>query len=406
MRNLILSDKELDELNSLADKHGMGTLFRTKQFRTQFPVLRTGIDALDMALGSIDPETGLPGLRQGDLLEVLGENNAFKTGTWEHMAYETVKRFGPKSVVGLFTEPPEVDRYVGLGGDPDDIWTIDTYHEDAEVRDGLAEKSYGTLLDFAKHPRIKLAIIDSVGNVVTKSEMFETGTKEKEVGARTVASKANVTNDFIKRFTLLPVRPALVMVNFHREPISTGFTFTNTFNPLAIQTGGGRGQEFMSHSRVLCSSSSDWKLGPDNKPIKHSIFDEKIEIGRNITYKVFKNKNSKEYGVTIVKTKFDFRTKRINNAEIILDWSLFFTYTNPRTKEMDSILEPKVYRKGTSFWTIGDEKFRGKKPAEEYLNNHPEIREALLRQMAREDYRNQLFSDEKRFKSEFILDEE
>ncbi len=395
------------DASDLAERMGVSTMYRMKQFRTQLPCLRTGIDALDMALGSIDPETGLPGLRQGDFMEVIGTNNSFKTGTWEHMALETVKRFGPKSVVGLFSEPPDVDRYIGLGGDPDDIWSIDTYHEDAEARQGLAEKGYETLYEFCKHPSIRLAIIDSMGQQITKSEMFESSTKEKELGTQTVASRAKLNNDFIKRFGLLPIRPALVGINFHREQINTGFTFTNTFNPLAVTTGGGVGKDFAAHTRVLCSSSSEWKLDANKKPIKHSILDEKIEIGRQITYKVIKNKNAKEYGVTIVKTSFDFRTKKINNSEIILDWCLFFTYQDPKLKgELNSVLTPRVIRKGTSSWYIGEESFRGKKPAEAYLDAHPEVREALLKQLAQEDYRNQFFSDEKRFKAEFVLDEE
>lgn len=384
----------IEELNK---KHGTGTLKRIQRFRYDLPVLSTGIYALDLAIGEVDPVEGTPGLVLGDVLEIAGYNNSFKTGTWEQMAVATIKRFGPQSVIGLFTEPPNVARSVDLGLDPDDILSLDCYHEESSQAQALAENGLAALLEYAAEPDIKLIIIDSVGNLNSEYELFDNKNKARALGDKVVAGGAGIFNDFCKKFSNIEGhRAAMVLVNFYREAINTmSWGFKPTSSVLNIETGGGRGKEFLSAVRVICSST------PKADRV-HSVLKDKVEEGRNITYKIFKNKTSKTYGTVNVRAEFDYRTKKINNPDTLINWAEFFTFAEG--KEWKSLIDPVIRRSG-AYYYIGDAKFQGMAKASAYLHESPEVMKKILIQLAKPEIRNMFFEDVKRFKSEAVLDD-
>lgn len=389
--------KELSkELQKLMADTGAGTLGRVHKFRSDMPVMSTGIYALDLAIGATDPTTGVPGITLGDIVEICGENNSFKTGTWEHFARETINTYGPFSVVGVFSEPPNTQRMIDLGIDPESIISIDCFHEDAEQKNILAKAALESLLKFAKMPEIKLCIIDSIGNLTAETEIYDAKGKERGIGDRTVAAQAVVFNDFIARYTKIEgIRPTLVMVNFFREAISTGFGFSQPAHIIRHKSPAGRGKEFACDIRILCSSV------PLYSEAKHSVLENAIEVGRTVTYKIFKNKNSHTVGTRTVKTSFNFKTKKIDNAEILLKYATFFQYKDgPETK---SLLDPPLTQAG-SWYKIGSERFQGGTKVIEYLENNPDLCKSLLVQIAKnQDY---FFEDDKSFKSEYILDQD
>jgi len=389
--------KELSkELEKLMNDTGAGTLSRVHKFRVEMPVLSTGITALDLAVGAVDPVTGIPGITLGDIVEICGENNSYKTGTWEHMARETLRTYGPYSVVGVFSEPPDTQRMIDLGIDPDHIISIDCFHEEAEQKNILAKAALEALLKFAKMPDIKLCIIDSIGNLTAETEIYDAKGKERGIGDRTVAAQAVVFNDFISRYSKLEgIRPTLLMVNFYREAINTGFGFSQPTPIIRHKSPAGRGKEFACNVRILCSST------PKYSETKHSVLGNAIELGREVTYKIFKNKNSHTVGTRTVKTSFNFKTKKINNSEILLNYATFFQFKEGA--ETKSLLDPPLIQAG-AWYRIGSERFQGSTKAIEYLDNNPDLCKSLLVQIAKnQDY---FFEDDKNFKSEYILDQD
>ena len=373
-----------------------GTLKRVHKFRMERPVLSTGIYVLDLAIGSVDPETGLPGITLGDIVEICGENNSFKTGTWEQMAKTTIEKYGPYSVVGVFTEPPDTSRMIELGLNPEHIISIDCFHEEAEQKNILAKAATESLLKFAKLPEIKLCIIDSVGNLTAETEIYDAKGKERGIGDRTVAAQAVVFNDFISRYSKLEGdKPTLVFINYFREAISTGYGFAQPAHIIRHKSPGGRGKEFASWIRILCSSV------PIYAKTKHSVLDNAIEIGRTVTYKVFKNKNSHTVGTRTVKTDFFFKTKKVDNLEKLITYASFFQYKEG--SETKSLLDPPLTQAG-SWYKIGDQRFQGSEKAAAYLESKPELCTELLKQITK--YQDSFFEDDKSFKSEYVLDQD
>lgn len=375
-------------LDKLVLKHKAGSLSRVQKFRADLPVMSTGIFALDLGLGAIDPDTGLPGIKMGDIIEICGENNSYKTGTWEHTAKATIERYGPQSVVGVFSEPPNVERLISLGVNPEDIISIDCYNEDADSKLIHAKAALEALLEFAMLPEIKLCIVDSVATLTPEVDM------DKGLGESAVAGLAKIMNSFTADFTKIEEdRPLLMLINFYREPVNTSFRAAPA-SPLRPNTPGGRGMEFLAWHRVQCSS---YPIYADKN---HSILDTRIQTGLKIKYKIFKNKESHTVGQRIITTEFDFKTKRINNAETIITYSTFFTKVGPGGKK-ESILTPPILQQGAWF-VIGEEKFQGSAKAAAYLNSKPEIVRNLMSQITK--MQESFFEDDSSFTSEYILD--
>lgn len=380
--------KDSNSLEALMKKYKAGTLQRVHKFRNERPVLSTGIFPLDLALGAVDPELGTPGATMGDILEICGENNSYKTGTWEHCAKATLERFGPQSVVGVFSEPPNVDRLVSLGVNPEDIISIDCYNEEGDSKLVHAKAALEALLEFARMPQIKLCVVDSVATLTPETDM------DRGLGESAVAGLAKIMNSFTADFTKIEGdRPLLMLINFYREPVVTGF---KAVPPSALRpnTPGGRGMEFLSNYRIQCTSF------PLYSEKNHSVLDTKIHQGLKIKYKVFKNKESHTTGTRTVAVEFDFKTKMINNAESILTYATFFTRRGESGKQ-ESLLDPPVIQAG-AWYMIGEEKFQGSTKAAEWLNKQPELMKKLKAQITKRQ--DMFFEDDSNFTSEYILD--
>lgn len=390
-----------ESIEKLKEKHNAVTLERSQKFLTELPVLSTGIFPLDLAIGVLDPETGLPGIRCGDIAEIMGENNGFKTGTTEQLIAQTLKRYGPESVVCCFSEPPNIERMESVGINPSHIIALGVLHEDIKPTEMLAEHCCDAMLDFASYPQVKLIVIDSIGALITEGMMYDRK-KLTDVSYNPVAAQAKVLNNFVNKFTKLDHRECVLwMVNHYREPINTGFSLTPN-SLLRPKSGGGRGKEFMAWIRIMCISQPHWREE------RHSITDQRIADGLDVTYQVIKNKYAHSTLMRTVKAVFSTVTKKMNNAETILNYAKYFT-RNETTKDakgkastqLTSILEPPVVQAGS--WTsIGDERFQGGNKAAAYLEQQPEMMEKLIKQIAtrQEDF----FEDGKSFTAEYLLD--
>lgn len=375
-----------------------------KKYSTQLDCLSTGIFALDLAIGALDPVLGIPGIRCRDIWEIYGFNNCFKSGTAEHMMMTTIKRYGPGSVVVVYSEPPDPERFIGMDVGVEDIEVASCIDKDSEEKELLMEASLEALLSAASDPKVKLCVVDSVAMLSANGELYDKDDKERGLGDPSVAVKAKVMNDFIARFMKLPpqCQSVLLLVNHLKVPISTGFSLFPS-NKLRPETPGGRGMEFAAFVRT--ESSAVALMREKN----HSVLDTKVEYGLEIAYKSPKNKYSHSTGTRIVKVKWDRKSKRINNAETVINYATFFTYVDPNApkdapakEKIKSILTPPVVQAGAWFY-IGKEAFQGVGKAAAWLEANPEILESLKAQIAKRS--EQFFEDDKDFTSEYTLDE-
>lgn len=376
------SSDEVQSLESLMEETGAVFASDIFQFNQDLPVLSTGIDDLDFALAEIDPETRTGGLRSRTVVEFCGENNSGKSATVEQMTKTTLERFGPHSVVWLASEVPDFRRWENIGLDPTKVIFIGAYSDNIEQKLLLAESGLESLCKFARLKNIRLCVIDSVGALMVEDQLLGERNKERDLFTNdAMAAQAKVINRFIKKFNNFNLHSVLALVNHYREPLNTKPGFTQP-SKLRLQTPGGRGMEFAAQVRILCTNT------PYYAEAKHSLTEDRIHIGLETKYLIFKNKALPN---RIARGRFDLRTFTWENEEAMIDICDFFASVNPKTKETISPFSPAI-RKSGNYTYIDKTSFNGVAKAIAYLKEHPEIMQELRKQIL--PYSTKFFNDE------------
>lgn len=359
---------EKDPANELAKKLKLVSLGKIHQFKKGLDVLSTGIVPIDLACGWIDPIRGNGGIQARSIVELVGENNCYKTGISEQMILATQKRYPGVCVANLYSEPPNTERMEELGIDLDRIMNIGCYHPEIDRREFLAEDSLDSLVKFSELESIKLCIIDSVAALPPSKLIYDkTNFRELEAGAP-VAVLANPINNFLKQFIYRNCVSVLLMLNQWRDQITTGFGG----RPLTrAYTTGGRGIGFHSDLRILTTGN----------PImteEHSQTKQKYQCGISCNVSLFKMKISTTRAFRKTAFNFDFETKKINNEQRLLEFASFWGH-----KEGDKIISKlsiPVVKSGSWFY-IGDERVQGEENAALFLEEKPDLRFQLEKEI-------------------------
>jgi RecA/RadA recombinase len=368
------SKQNKSDFDKLLEKTGAQTGRQYEAFTKNLPVLSTGIFMLDAALGPIDFETGVGGIRARDIVEICGIPGAGKSCLLHSAIKATQQRYPGQSVVGLYSEPPDIPRMEREGIDVDNLLIVGAYHDDITEKQKLAEHGLDALLDLCQEDQIKLCVIDSVGNLYAESQIYNPNSKERSLWDSTpVAGLAKTFNKFASDYTKKSKRAPLLMANHYRDPIATGgFSVPNL---LEVNTPGGRTKEFLSMVRIRAFATPIWAEA------KHSQMGNRIQTGLAITYRMFRNKYANRDAFRSIKVNFDFETCEFNNEESIIRMCEYFgdsgTFPSNALHDGSEILG--VRRTG-AWYSIGDQKFAGMANAVQYVKENPQILERLAKE--------------------------
>ena len=354
-------------------------------------VLSTGILALDMLCNNIDPEEGNGGLMQGDIVELFGYNNTYKSGTIEHMIRATQRKYGPESVVLLLTEKTPLQRMVRFGINVNAMTVLQAYHPDADTAMREGEKCLNILLEFSKERDVKLIAVDSAAALTVQDMLYETvngvlrpRSMEK---ADAAAARAKVWNRFVQKFTNTNVGSVLVLINQKHDQITTGFTSGAKESSMRPITPCGTGMDFGANVRIRVHATTD----PKSK-FTHPLTDKESFTAIKVAW-------------TLSKLK-DGRPTTIDTLESIVNLG-YYTDSEGETRQVyiDRAAECLAYsyyikdlipnypfeKKGNGYTYLptGD-KFSSVKNAAKFLGTEPKLQEELERYLVK--YAPQFFS--------------
>lgn len=386
-----MAKERLSELEKLMEKHGAITGIELEEFEKTLPILSTGIFPVDLALGTMCPETGCGGIRARDLIEVMGQPGSGKTAFAASMIRTTQARYpGKGSVVCLFTEPPDVNRMRREGIKVEDLIILGCYAGN-RVKD--AAQLLDAVVEFASKAFCKLVVIDSVAMLFTEAE------REKDVSDnQNVAGLARIFNPFIKKYLDNVIHAPLLYLNHWREAIQITFKGVqpSMLNP---HTPGGQTKDFMSRVRIIAKSDPLWRMNGSEKVI-HSETGRPIMEGLRITYTLIRNKYMNKDGNRPVAVKLFFSDSRFNTEELTLNYAEYFCVPGEDGKPK-SILTPQMVRNG-AWYQIGDKKFNGTNKAIEYLRENQDLLRKVQAQIMPRS--QEFFADSKEFSVESVLE--
>lgn len=355
-----------------------------KRIRKASDCTGSGILPLDMAISEID-DNGYAGIRDRDVVELVGLNNSHKTATLVSWIVETQRRYPNEYVAGIFSEAFDPDRLEQAGVDLDRLMIYLAYDEDTQEPNMLlAETACNSLLHVVRNPKVRMAFIDSVAAMTPKGLEFD-GSKEREFGKSTVALLAKTMNEFIVKYKNHVAKAFLVLVNHYKEKIDTGFSMMPSEDKSRLETPGGRGCEFLSDVRILCKSNVILNKDP------HSIINMRQGNYYEVTWTIFKNKYCPGVPHRTVKCNFDPKTGRFLDLEKLIDWGSFFTVKRGENDFVSKTSVPIV--KAGAWVRIGDIKGNGTDKAVAELEKHPELVNKLKMEMYK--LSDQFFDDKK-----------
>ena len=357
------------------DKTGFASAANYKRIRKKCSCLSTGIFPIDFTLSEVDDE-GFAGIRERDLLELSGPNNSFKTAAAISMIRTTQKRFPGDSVIAIFSESFDPDRLERCGVDLDRLKAYTTYDDDGLPDMVEAESALGATLKIVRDPEVRLVVIDSVAALTPRSFEFDgSGKKEREFGKASIALLARLMNEFTLKFKNHSNKAVLCMVNHYKEKIDTEYNIINMGDRSKLQTPGGRGSEFLSDVRILCSTTPIMEKNP------HEILGIRQGSDRvSCKWIMYKNKYCPAKSWLACTGEFDTHKNDFNNTEVLLNWGKFFTTKNSSGVYQSKLCVP-IIQAGT-WYRVGDYKAQGlARMAAELDEKDPDLVDRLKKEM-------------------------
>lgn len=350
-------------------------------------VLEMGILKADMAAGWMG-SSGLCGIRQRDMFEVMGQSATGKTAVADQMTLTTLKRYGPHSVVWVCSEQFEPQRFIAKGIDPDDVIVRTANDPDYEIKKNLGEDLMEFALKMSEQEWVKLIVIDSVAALTTNRLLFDGKGDNawRPVEVNPVANLGTAFNGFCFQFERRNKIAVLLMLNHWNPPIESGFTLNEDTN-----TPGGTKKQFLSNIRIRAAGHLDKDRDA------HSEEGTKSSTTLKTRLHFFKNKYCNPTNDRTVKVEYDFLTQRYDNELAAIEWGSFFGSrepdpNNPKEKITVSKLSVPIARAGA--WTyIGDKSFNGTDNAVQYLIDNPDIYDKIKLDLYK--YRDEFWLDQK-----------
>jgi len=324
----------------------------------------TGSFWLDLAIGKIDPITGLPGIPEKAICEFFGPNQTFKTGTVEQLMKSVLFADSSNKVLLIGAEEPIFSRMERVLGKENlkrvSTWTFHGEDEDDEEAVRLAEEALGIAQDVVyKDKNYKLVIIDSIKALVSSKQMYDKK-NFRDINDQVIAQRANLMNDFVPKFIACNKSKAILfMTNQISESIGPSFL---TGENIKLKTSGGRGKEHFATLRVDCASV---KIETE----EHKLMNIKQSIGLKIFYTIIKNKYANISGYRRAISEFSFEENRFLREREVLSMAEYLGLV-------------ETARGG--WYTIDGQKFHGQDVAERYLYEHEITRQNLEKEIIKQ----------------------
>jgi RecA/RadA recombinase len=375
----VVAEELHGDLSAVMAKYGLTTAAQQARTILERKVYPLAPLSLSLAIGEIDPVTGLPGIPAGTIAEFAGRSGTGKTMTVEQVALSVQADNPDNLIMGLFFEEPNPKRMESIGLDLDRILTMD--YSDPEMSSSVrwAEKGLNGMTSSVEElqGKVKYCFIDSLGAMAMAKEIFDENDELKEVDSfGQFGQRARAITTFLHGYCRLDpaTRPILVMLNHVKDKI-------DGMGPAALKniilgenikrrTLGGTGKDFPCFLRVEQYSSPIYEL--DGK-VTHPLFGNRVQIGLETKYELFKNKFANDTGARTAKGKFLFEEQRFDIEEEVI---LYASYLGLMAEK-------------SGWYTIGDKKYQGAKNAKKILREDPALCQALQAEITKN--RNDLF---------------
>jgi recombination protein RecA len=310
-------------LGQIERAFGKGSVMRMSD-RPQVSVgaVSTGSLALDLALG-------IGGLPRGRIVEIYGPESSGKTTLVYHVIAEAQRRGGICAFIDAeHAMDPAYAKRIGVNMDELLVSQPDTGEQALEICELLVRSG-----------ALAVVAIDSVAALTPKAEI------EGEMGDSHVGLQARLMSQALRKLngTLHQTDTICLFTNQLREKIGVMFGSPET-------TSGGRALRFYASIRLDIRRIETLKEGVE-------------AIGNRVRVKVVKNKVAPPFK----QAEFDI----IYGDGISWEGSV-----------LEVGLERKVVQKSGSYFSYGDERLgQGRQNATAFLREHPDVVQAILREI-------------------------
>ena len=326
---MVEKDKEKEKALLLAieqiDRHyGKGSIMRLGEatLRIRVEAIPTGSIALDLGLG-------IGGIPRGRVTEIYGPEMAGKTTLVQHIIANAQATGGIAAFIDVeHALDPDYAKRCGVNVEDLYISQPNTAEEALEIAEALVRSN-----------AVDIVAIDSVAALVPRSEV------EGEMGDAQMGAQARLMSQALRKLTasISKSKTAVIFTNQIREKIGVMFGNPET-------TPGGRALKFYASVRLEMRRQDSIKQGTEI-------------IGNRVKVKIVKNKVAPPFRVA----EFDI---------------LFSEGISREGGLLDVGVERNILKKAGAFISFGDTRLgQGRENAREFLRQHPEIAEAIEKQI-------------------------
>jgi recombination protein RecA len=317
--------KALDAaLSQIERQFGKGSIMKLGEAGNRFevPVIPSGSIAIDMALG-------VGGIPRGRVTEIYGPESSGKTTLTLHVLAEAQKLGGVAAFIDVEHALDPVYA-ANIGVDLENLYVSqpDTGEQGLEIVETLVRSN-----------AVDVVVIDSVAAMVPRAEI------EGDMGDTHVGLQARLMSQALRKLTAVisKSKTAVIFVNQIREKVGVMFGSPET-------TPGGRALKFYSSVRLEVRRVDSIKQGAE-------------QTGNRTKVKVVKNKLAPPFK----QAEFDI----IFGKGISREGSL-----------IDVATAVGVAQRTGSWYAFGDTKLgQGRDNARVFLEEHPEVADAIERQV-------------------------
>jgi recombination protein RecA len=311
-------------LGSIEKAYGKGSIMRLgdSDAKIQVPVISTGAISLDLALG-------IGGYPRGRIVEIYGPESSGKTTLTLHAIAEAQKKGGIAAFIDAeHALDPNYARKLGVNVDELLVSQPDHGEQALEIADTLVRSG-----------AVDIVVIDSVAALVPRAEI------EGEMGDSHVGLQARLMSQALRKLTgtVQKSNTTLFFINQIRMKIGVMFGSPET-------TSGGNALKFYASQRLDIRRIGTIKVGD-------------AAVGNRCRVKVVKNKMAPPFR--------------------LCEFDILFGQGISRTGDvLDLGVEAGIINKSGAWYSYGEERVgQGRDNARTFLEEHPDILEAVERQL-------------------------
>ncbi|MGB5222142.1 MAG: recombinase RecA, partial [Polyangiales bacterium] len=311
-------------LGSIEKAYGKGSIMRLgdSDAKIQVPVISTGAISLDLALG-------IGGYPRGRIVEIYGPESSGKTTLTLHAIAEAQKKGGIAAFIDAeHALDPNYARKLGVNVDELLVSQPDHGEQALEIADTLVRSG-----------AVDIVVIDSVAALVPRAEI------EGEMGDSHVGLQARLMSQALRKLTgtVQKSNTTLFFINQIRMKIGVMFGSPET-------TSGGNALKFYASQRLDIRRIGTIKVGD-------------AAVGNRCRVKVVKNKMAPPFR--------------------LCEFDILFGQGISRTGDvLDLGVEAGIINKSGAWYSYGEERVgQGRDNARAFLEEHPDILEAVERQL-------------------------